>query len=393
MSDSETNLIGKKIAIVTHRSLLPCIPGDDLMRFLKENGCNQLAYIKHPLLYIKESYDLVSEFSFFDKKKTKNNFKAYHWVLPEPLLYVKDFIYSLRWLWVTGINYDLFFGINNLNALAGLILKKMGRVKKVIYYSIDLHPNRFENKFINWLYHKIDRLCAARCDETWNVSPFMVKFRNKHDVTKEIMFKQFTVPIGIWLKEKEVIPPTKVKKAKMVYIGHIVTYKGIDLVIKAIPLIAKKIPQISFEIVGKGEQLKYLKQLSKDLHADQYIKFHGFISSEKKTVKIISNAMIGLATYNIEYATLVRNADPAKIKDYLAFGVPIIMTNTPANAQEIQDTKCGIIVDYTPESLTEAVVEILSNKKLWLEYRKNALAYVSQFDWNNIFTKNISRLL
>ena len=124
-----------------------------------------------------------------------------------------------------------------------------------------------------------------------------------------------------------------------------------------------------------------------------YIKFYGFVASEKKAVKIISNGVVALAPYNTANNSIVKNADPAKIKDYLALGLPVVMTNAPTNANAIEKAKCGIVIDYTPESLAEATVKLLSNKKLWREYRENAIKYVQQFDWNNLFTKNISRLL
>ena len=122
------------------------------------------------------------------------------------------------------------------------------------------------------------------------------------------------------------------------------------------------------------------------------IKFYGW-KEKKEAERIMADGALGLAPFNTDVDEKIKNADPAKIKDYMALGLPVVMTNASLNANAISKGRCGIIIDYTPESLAEAVIKLLSNKKLWAEYRKNALKYVQQFDWNNLFSKNISRLI
>lgn len=393
MSKPSINLGSKNIAIVTHRSLLPCIPGDDLRQFVLGRKCSKLIYITHPLLYLKESYQLSSKCEYYDKSKLVQVSSAHHWVFPEPLLYIKDFFYTIYWILKTRQTYNVYLGINDLNALAGLLLKKLGRVKKVIYYTIDLFPQRFENKLINWIYHKVDKIAVRFCDETWNVSPFIAKYRAKKGMTGEGYLRQFTIPIGIWFSKMKRLPPSKVKKTKIVYVGHLTSFMGVDLAVRGIPLIRKKIPHIKLEIIGGGDELENLKQLADKLAVTAHIKFHWW-KEKKEAEALIANAAIGLAPFNtLIIDEKIKNADPAKIKDYLALGLPIVMTNATLNAQTIAKLRCGIVIDYTPQSLANAVIKLLTDEKLWKEYRKNALQYVKQFDWNNLFTKNISRLL
>lgn len=387
------NLIGKNIAIVTHRSILPCIPGDDLKRFLLNCGVNKLIYITHPLLLLKESYEIRSKYEYHHVSKLMKTASAYHWMLPESLSYIKDFIYSIYWVLKSNQTYDIYFGMNNLNAFAGLVFKKLGRVRKVVYYTIDLYPQRFSNKIINWIYHRLDKTCVRFCDETWNVSTFIVQWRAGRGMTGNNYSRQFTVPIGIWFDDMKRVPLNKIKKTKIVYVGHLKNFYGVDLIIRALPLIRKKIPGISLEIIGGGEQMEELKQLVDELSVSLNVKFYGW-KDKKQAEQLMSNGAIGLAPFNtLIIDEKIKNADPAKIKDYLALGLPVVMTNAALNAKSIDKAKCGITVDYTPESLANAVIKLLSNKRMQKVYRKNALQYVSQFDWNKLFTKNISRLL
>lgn len=383
-----------KVAIVTHRSLMPCIPGDDLKKFFSDRGCKSLTYVTHPLLYLKESYEFPSQFAYYKKSKLISTIRAYHWKLPEAFAYIKDFIYSIYWILRSRQKYDLYFGINNLNALSGLVLKRLGKVKKVIYYTIDLFPQRFENRFINWLYHKVDKFCVKFSDATWNVSPFIAEYRLTRDMSGKDYSREFTVPIGIWYNQMERVSTNQVKKTKIVYVGHLIDFMGVDLAIRALPLIVQKIPNIKLEIVGGGEQLEELQRLSNKLSVKKYIKFYGW-KEKKEAERIIFDGALGLAPFNTSLLTdeKIKNADPAKIKDYLALGLPVIITNATVNASEIEKEKCGIIIDFSPESLANAVIKLLLDDKLRKEYRKNALKYAKQFDWNIIFDKNISRLL
>ena len=344
------NLEGKKIVIVTHRSIMPCIPAGDLKRFLLAHGCKDLLYITHPLLLLEESYKLQSEAEVYSVGSSFRNFKAFHWRAPEPILYIKDFIYTVFWTLSTGQKYGVFFGINNLNAFAGLVLKKLGKVEKVVYYTIDLYPKRFGNRFINWVYHKLDKFCVKNSDETWNVSPFLVEYRERKGMRGYDYSRQFTVPIGIWFDEMDRVAEDKVKMTKIVYVGHLKALYGVDLAVRALPFIKKVIPKIKLEIIGSGEQHEELEKLADTLKVSDCIKFYGW-KEKKDAEKLLSDGAVGLAPFNTDVDEKIKNADPAKIKDYMALGLPVVMTNASLNASTISKKKCGIIVDYDPESL------------------------------------------
>ena len=128
------------------------------------------------------------------------------------------------------------------------------------------------------------------------------------------------------------------------------------------------------------------------LHLRSNVNFLGW-KEKRDAEKLMADAALGLAPFNtLIIDEKIKNADPAKIKDYLALGLPVIMTNASLNAKSIGG-KCGTVIEYTPEDLAKAVIQLLSNKKLQKKYRKNALEYVSQFDWNKLFSKNVSRLV
>src|SRR3972149_11366644 len=137
-------LSGKKAVIVFHGSTIG--PAHDLRDYLLKEGIGELLFISHPLLYIKDNFGKSSTCEIFREKKLIKTKVSFHWVLPEHLLYLKDSFYTLFWSLTLIGKFDYFFGLGNLNAFAGFILKAIGGVNKVIYYVIDYIPKSFVNK-------------------------------------------------------------------------------------------------------------------------------------------------------------------------------------------------------------------------------------------------------
>ncbi len=68
------------------------------------------------------------------------------------LFYLKDCILSVWYVCRTGRVYDLYAGSDNLNTLAGIVLRWFGRVRRVAFYCHRFHPVRFKNRFMNAAY-------------------------------------------------------------------------------------------------------------------------------------------------------------------------------------------------------------------------------------------------
>lgn len=253
--------------------------GHVLRDFLLEKKPKNLLFIAHPLLYVKEAFGKSSYFEWYVDGKLKQKRTSPHWKLPEQLLYIKDFVYTILWTIRTGGKYDLFVGLDPLNAISGIALRTLGRVDKVVHYSIDYFPTRFSNPVMNRIYHKIDKIAVRFSDETWNVGARMAKARAEYNNMKgkEYKKRQHHVPIGVWFAKIEQDSLRKFDGKKLIFAGHFVAYMGIDLVIKALPEIAKKVPGVKLEIIGRGEEEETWKTLAKDLGVEKHIIYDDWI--------------------------------------------------------------------------------------------------------------------
>lgn len=110
---------------------------------------------------------------------------------------------------------------------------------------------------------------------------------------------------------------------------------------------------------------------------------------------MLSSSAVGVAIYkrgdpktNFTYL-----ADPGKLKSYFADGFPVLLTDVPHNAKEIQRRGCGLILNPDPKSIANVVVDLMKDEEKLKQYRKNAISYIKQFDWNLIFKENLERVL
>lgn len=389
MSD---NFKKKKIIIATH--VYATGPSQDLAEYLTNNRVKKLLFIGHPLFYRKHQngsgYKVYQEGRLARERYLKNR--------KSPLFFscLKDLFLNIYWVFWTKGRWDLLVGVDNLNAFCGVWLKRFGLVKKVVYYVIDYTPQRFANNILNNIYHWVDKFCVKNCDETWNLSPRMAEGREKYrGLKKELYRRQKTVPIGIWYGRIPKKDFSEIEKHTLVFMGHILKKQGIQYVLEAVPKIIKEIPDFKFLIIGGGDYSPALKEKVKNLKIEKYVTFAGFIENHQEIEKMLSRSAVAVAMYERgeRKTNFTYFADPGKLKSYLAAGLPILLTDVPYNAKEIEREECGIVVDPNPESITQAVVALMRDEEKLRQYRKNAMNYAKQFDWNSIFKENLARIL
>lgn len=383
-----------RVVIAFHETL-PCYQAESLKKYLLSKYSVDLLFIGHPLLDIEESYQRTSRYEYYESNKHIVSKNAIHWVLPKPLLFIKDVAYTLFWCLKYSGKWDIFFGLDNISVLVALFLKRVGRIKKIVYHTIDYYPTRFQNKFLNWLYFQFDKICVKFADETWNVGTAMAEAREKKmGMSKSLYNRQYLVPMCVWVNKVQRKPFVKINKRKIVYRGSLVDILGVDLIIKAMPTIIKAIPNAILEIYGDGVERKNLEILANRLKVSGQVNFHGWIRDRKELEDLMSDGALGIATFNTKILDdTVKNADPSKIKDYTLMGMPVITTRALATYQEIEKYACGIVIGYDVAELARAVIKLLSEEKLLEKYRKNALRYIRQYDCNKLFEKNVGRIL
>lgn len=379
-----------KIIMATHA--FTTVPGQHLLEFCVVNKSKKVFYIEHPLMYQKNQKG--SGWQLYKKGQLEEEHYLPNWKGTEIGNYVKQALLNIWWGLKSKENWDLYVGSDNLNAFCGILLKRLGRVRKVVYYVIDYVPKRFENRILDRFYHWVDIFCVKNCEIIWNLSPRMVEAREKYShLDKKYRVKQLVVPEGVWLERIQRYSWEQINPHQLVFLGYLNSRLGVQKVIGAVPEIIKTIPDFKFIIIGKGDYRPRLEELARNLGIEKCIEFKGFILSHREVERVISRCAIGIAPYSDKEGAYSYFCDPSKTKIYMGCGLPVIMTDVFYNAREIEKAGAGRIVEYDTAEIAKAVVEMMSDQDKLKKYKKNAMKYIKNLDWNIIFKKNLEKVL
>lgn len=391
LQNDSSFLDSKKIIISTHFSAT-AFP-QHLEEFLAGKKISNLLAIEHPL-HVNPGKS-SSSCKHYKKGLIKKREKSIISNNMQLLNFLKTSWLNIWWVFKSKEKWDLYIGSNNLNTFAGIILKKMGRVRKVAFYTVDFVPNRFDNKFLNNFYHWVDKFGVEHSDETWILSPRVRDGRRKLlNLHKKYDKKQFLVPEAVWIERIKRKPFNQIKKHTAVFVGHLVERMGVQLVIEAIPLIIKKIPDFKFIVIGKGEYRKELEDLVAKLGLKKHVEFKGYVKDHEEVENIIATCAVGIATYTKEDESgLTFYAEPAKTKLYLGAQVPVVMTDTFYNAYDIEKAGGGKVVKENPRDVSKGIVDVIQKDLILKKFRENALRFAKEYDYPYIFTKNLRRVV
>lgn len=384
----EKKLKKLNVAIVAH--IFATGPALELEQYLTYK-VSSLIFIGHPFAYKK---DVASFRRIYNKGQLMDSSKASLIKLPGILIYFKDFVLTLLWVLQFGKQIDVYVGSDGFSAYLGIFLKKIGRVRQVVLYTIDFMPKRFGNPILNWIYHYFDEQCLKKCKVVWNLSDKMAQGREEYMKTKRDRFvPQLTIPLGIWDKRIPKLSFEKKSRYQLVFMGHLLKKQGLDIVIDSLPLVLKKLPKTKLLIIGTGEYEQALEVKIRKLKVEKNVKFSGYVEKHEDLEKMLAESMVAVATYKPDPESFTYFADPGKIKNYLSAGLPVILTDVPPIAKEIAAKKCAVIINYNPQSFAGAVIKLLSTPRLLKVYSNNAVKYAKNFDWENIFPKALEETL
>jgi glycosyltransferase involved in cell wall biosynthesis len=297
--------------------------------------------------------------------------------------YVRGAFFTLLQVMKRGRTKGVYVGIDNLNAFLGLLLKKAGFVDKVVYYVIDYTKKRFLLGMFNRLYHAIDRICVKHADYVWNISSRIAVVRESQGVPAS---KNLIVPVGVELEKIARCGDPDRNKHILVAVSHLTESKGVQLIIEVLAETKKVLPDMQIHIIGTGPYESALRELAKVKKVEQDVRFLGPMAHDE-LFRYLPRCGVALATYTENPNNITYYADPTKPKEYLACGLPVIITRVPWIAELIEKTPMGIAINYDREDLKKAIVRLMTDDSFHNACRANALRYAAQLSWGDIYDR------
>ena len=263
----------------------------------------------------------------------------------------------------------------NFFAYLALIFK---RRPFVVTYHSDIVPYSLSIRVMKSLYvHLFQRYFLFRSSKT--IMPTSPQYIELSDILHHFRHKCSIVPNGVDLA---VFKPNDIKHSgkRILFVGRLIYYKGLQHLIKAMPEILEKVRDAKLVIVGDGPLKDDWKALAKRLKVDDKIEWLGRLSDEEMLKEYQKCDVFVLPSiYKTEAFGIV-------LLEAMACGKPCVGTNVSGTEFVLEDS--GIAVDpEDEEQLSTAIVRVLTDKKLASEMSRKGLAKVMDFDWKKIAEK------
>ncbi len=256
--------------------------------------------------------------------------------------------------------------IGGLGALAG----RIAGIPKVIFTAHGFAFNEDRPRIIRWLLYILNYITITLSHKT------VVINKRELDQTKNLPFinkKLELIYIGIDEYQKMIVDKNSpLPKAPIVIgtISELTKNKGLSYIIEAIARLKNK--NISFSIIGEGEERKNLEQLIKERGISDKVQLLGFKDK----------ASTYLNLFDIFTLTSVKEGLPYTILEAGLAGLPVIASDVGGIGEIIEDGKSGILVE--PKNIEQLIAALTSlidspekRKKFGENLRKTVLGKFS----------------
>ena len=363
------------ICIVTHVSIADgsdiAGPAHTLVRYFERE--------KKPFLFIRHSIigRRISIMTTYDGKKSKTTKIEDARAEMEVIRRLKEGITTLRFVWRLSAPISVYIGVDPLNSFWGFVLLHMGKVRKLVVFSADYSVRRYKNNLLDKLYYSLDRLTSRSAKAVLAVSDRILDVRKKEGIHSE---KLICIPNSPSVKSVNKYRSKSLDPTKLIMIGILQRDPQFEYFLRAIKTVAKKYPKILLTVVGIGQGEQQIRMLVQDYGLGKHVKLLGPMSHEK-LFELIGKNGVGVALYTDDSARYF--SDSMKARDYLALGLPTIITGDLGTSVEIDRYGAGIWANQTEQSFTDALVELMSMRRKYETYHQNALRLSKMRDSDN----------
>lgn len=171
---------------------------------------------------------------------------------------------------------------------------------------------------------------------------------------------------------------------QFVYIGRLVFYKNLLVLLKAINIINKIYPEIKLVIVGGGPEKKNLMNLVKEMNLRSNIEFKGYVSAEEKT-KLLSQSQALLFPSLCEGFGLV-------ILEAFSQKKPVLVSNIRPMSDIVSHNETGYVLDpHNENEWAQKMVELIKNPDDSIKMgRKGNEIFEKNYNMQNMYEKIIN---
>jgi len=182
------------------------------------------------------------------------------------------------------------------------------------------------------------------------------------------------------LEEKRLEAPLR-----LICVSRMAPNKRVDHAIRAMKCLADRNIPAKLQLVGDGECRPALEQLTKTLGLQDRVQFSGWLPGKEK------NAEMQRAHFLIHASQ--REGWGLNVIEANAMGTPAVVYPVGGLVDSTLSGQTGVVTDAeTPESLANALADIVKNPSVYSRYRINAWERSKTFSWPAILAETTAWL-
>jgi glycosyltransferase involved in cell wall biosynthesis len=166
------------------------------------------------------------------------------------------------------------------------------------------------------------------------------------------------------------------------YIGHIIQGRGYTTLIPVCNYLAEwKIP-FKILLVGSGPFKKRLEELIRKNGLEKYFILTGEVEHDR-IPSFLQQITVGVVLFKpVRYNNMI--ATPNKLFEYMAFSIPLVVSDLPEMRKIVTETHAGILVDPTDTvQIAECIKYLYENPEIAREMGKNGKkAFENIYNWD-----------
>ena len=166
------------------------------------------------------------------------------------------------------------------------------------------------------------------------------------------------------------------------YIGGVVLIRGSVVTLEALCCLQNDGLMVDWECIGpiEGDHEKKLRELIQKFNLK--VKLRGYVDSISGC-RIISRCHIGLAVLHPIPNYL--GSYPTKMFEYMALGIPVVVSNFPLYKQVVDTYRCGLCVDpVDPQDIAKAIRWLMEHPgEAEAMGERGRSAVLETFNWKN----------
>lgn len=298
--------------------------------------------------------------------------------------------YNLRLCWrLLRSKADVVWANDTDTLLASYVAAKMRR-KKLVMDAHELFPEVPElvgREKVKRVWERIERKLMPKCDALLTVCQSIADYYKEKYGVEMAVVRNISDCLNMSMLEcwsADVKNTQTIKQSGnpalhvLLYQGCVNKGRGVDWAIDALEFL----PDCRLVIAGGGDLLEEMKAYAAQKQWADRIQFLGRLKPEQLEA-VTRQANVGLVMLE-DMGLSYRYALPNRIGDFVAAGIPMVVSNLPEMAAVVNSFGIGSILDGTgARSLAEAVKRVLARE--WSE--ADFVEARKDMDWNKEKTK------